>query len=126
MNKILLVDDDSELLRGLTVRLQAAGYAVVTASSGIAAIEVATQEKPDLVILDIMMPDAHGFKVMERLRAKRSLAHIPIIILSGRNPEPFERDAHRAGACAFFRKPADNDKLLAAIEHALADETPVT
>ena len=74
---------------------------------------------PDLIILDLGLPVGDGFVVIQRLRAIVSLAHIPIIVLSGRDPALNAERALLAGAQAFFQKPADNNVLLAAIERAL-------
>lgn len=116
--KILIVDDDKDLLRGLTFRLRANGYETVIATDGYSAISVAQKEKPDLIILDIGLPAGDGFIVMERLRNHPSLALIPIIILTARDSQINKERALKAGAVAFFQKPADNDKLLAAIKKA--------
>jgi DNA-binding response OmpR family regulator len=114
--KILIVDDDKDLLRGLSFRLRANGYETVIATDGYSAISVAQKEKPDLIILDIGLPAGDGFIVMERLRNHPSLALIPIIILTARDSQINKEGALKAGAVAFFQKPADNETLLAAIK----------
>ena len=116
--KILIVDDDKDLLRGLNFRLRAHGYETVIATDGYSAISVAQKEKPDLIILDIGLPVGDGFTVMERVGKSQSLALIPIIVLSARDSQINRERALKAGAMAFFQKPADNDKLLAAIKKA--------
>jgi len=119
--KILLVDDDKDLLRGLNFRLRANGYETVIATDGYSAISVAQKEKPDLIILDIGLPGGDGFIVMERVGRSQSLALIPIIVLSARDPQINKERALKAGAIAYFQKPADNDKLLAAIKKAMGN-----
>ena len=89
------------------------------AIDGYSAISVAQKEKPDLVILDIGLPAGDGFTVMERVGQIQSLALIPIIVLSARDLQTNKERALKAGAIAFFQKPADNDKLLTAIQQAL-------
>jgi CheY-like chemotaxis protein len=121
MKKILVVDDDKDVLLGLNVRLRANGYNVVFASDAISAISVARQEKPDAIILDIGLPAGDGFVVMKRLRSLLPLAHIPIVILTGKDPMMNREKALSAGAQAFLQKPVDNDVLLLAIWKALAD-----
>jgi putative two-component system response regulator len=116
--KILIVDDDKDLLRGLNFRLRAQGYETVIATDGYSAISVAQKEKPDLIILDIGLPVGDGFTVMERVGRSHSLGLIPIIVLSARDSQINRERALKAGAMAFFQKPADNDKLLSAIEKA--------
>ena len=116
--KVLIVVDDKDLLRGLSFRLRAYGYKTVVATDGYSAISVAQKEKPDLIILDIGLPAGDGFIVMERLRNHPSLALIPIIILTARDLKINKERALKAGAVAFFQKPADNDKLLDVIQKA--------
>ena len=119
--KILIVDDDRDLLLGLRKRLKANGYDVVAATDGYSAVSVMRQEMPDLMILDLGLPAGDGFVVLQRLQTLISLAHIPIIVLSGRDPAANAERALLAGARAFFQKPADNDALLAAIQQTLAE-----
>ena len=119
--KILVVDDDMDLLRGLNVRLKANGYNAVFASDGISAISVARKEKPDLIILDIGLPAGNDFTVMQRLRALIPLAAIPVIILTARDPWNNEERAISAGAETFLQKPFDNDVLFEAIRTVLGE-----
>jgi CheY-like chemotaxis protein len=121
MKKILVVDDDKDVLLGLNLRLRANGYSVAFASDAISAISVARQEMPDAIILDIGLPAGDGFVVMKRLSSLLPLAHIPIIILTGKDPMINREKALSAGAQAFLQKPVDNDVLLLAIRKALAD-----
>jgi two-component system KDP operon response regulator KdpE len=124
--KILIVDDDQDLLLGLTPRLKANGYTVVSAMDGISAIGVARKETPDLVILDLGLPGGDGFVVLERMRSLPDLVAIPVIVLSARDPTHNEKRALDAGALAFFQKPADNHDFLAAIRHALGETTALS
>jgi len=119
--KILIVDDDKDVLLGLNVRLRASGYTVASATDAIQAISVAQQEKPDAIILDIGLPGGDGFVVMERLRSLIPLAHIPIIILSGKDPIINREKAINAGAQAFLQKPVDSVVLLQVIRKALGE-----
>jgi len=116
--RILLVDDDEDLLRGLNFRLRANGYETVLATDGYSAINMAQKEKPDLIILDIGLPAGDGFIVMERLGKLPSLTLIPVIVLTARESQINKVRALKAGATAFFQKPADNDQLLAVIQKA--------
>ncbi|MCJ7748838.1 MAG: response regulator [Desulfobacterales bacterium] len=114
--RILLVDDDEDLLRGLNFRLRANGYETILAKDGYSAINMAQKEKPDLIILDIGLPAGDGFIVMERLGKVPSLTLIPVIVLTARDSQTNKTRALKAGAVAFFQKPADNDQLLAVIQ----------
>jgi DNA-binding response OmpR family regulator len=117
--KVLIVDDDKDMLKGLGIRLRANGYGVVFAADGITAISVARKEEPDVIILDIGLPAGDGFTVMERLGALLPVAHIPIIVLTARDVSVNKERALKGGAIAFFQKPVDNDALLEAIRNAL-------
>ena len=122
-NKILIIDDDQDLLLGLTARLKANGYKIISAMDGTAAITVARREAPDLIILDLGLPAGDGFVVLERIKGLADLGAIPVIVLSARNPEGNEKHALDAGAVAFFQKPPNNHEFLIAIRQALG-ETP--
>ena len=110
--RILLVDDDPDLLRALRLRLRANNYEVTTASDGYAAIAAAQKERPALIILDLGLPVGDGFVVLNRLQNSDALSGVPVIVLSARDPQNNEEKALKAGAAAFFQKPADNDELL--------------
>ena len=117
--KILLVDDDPDLLRALRLRLRANNYEVTTASDGYAAIAAAQKERPSLIILDLGLPVGDGFVVLDRLQNSDALAGIPVIVLSARDPQNNEDRVMKAGAAAFFQKPVDNDELLNVIRVSL-------
>jgi len=117
--KILVVDDDSDLVRALRLRLRANNYEVTTASDGYAAIACAQREHPSLIILDLGLPVGDGFVVLDRLQNSDTLAGIPVIVLSARDPQTNEERALKAGATAFFQKPADNEELLNVIRASL-------
>ncbi len=117
--KVLIVDDDTDIRRGLNVRLQATGYEVLFAGDAMSAISVAVKERPDLVILDIGLPAGDGYVVMERFQKYPALACIPVIVLSARDAETHRQKALDAGAYAFIRKPADTSQLLKTIRAAL-------
>jgi DNA-binding response OmpR family regulator len=117
--KVLIVDDDKDVLRGLGIRLKANGYNVFFAADGISAISAARKEDPEVIILDIGLPAGDGFSVMERLRSLLPVAHIPIIILTARDMPGNKERALNAGAQAFLQKPVDNDVLLETIRKVL-------
>lgn len=117
--KILVVDDDPDLVRALRLRLRANDYQIATASDGYTAIASAQKEKPDLIILDLGLPAGDGFVVLERLQNSDTLAGVPVIVLSARDPQSNEEKALKAGASAYFQKPADNDELLNSIRVSL-------
>lgn len=120
--KILIVDDDKDLLRALHIRFKANNYEVVSATDAYMATKMSRDENPDLIILDIGLPMGDGFLVMDRLKDILPASMIPIIMLTGRDPEANKERALKAGAFAFFQKPADNDALLAAVRKALGED----
>jgi DNA-binding response OmpR family regulator len=124
--KILIVDDDEHLLIGLAAKLRASGYAVVSALDGVAAVAVARQEVPDLILLDLGLPAGDGFLVLERLRAMTELVTTPVIVLSARDPAGNKLRSLQAGAVAFLQKPTDNRELLAEIRRALGEEVALS
>ena len=122
VKKILIVDDDEHLLLGLATKLKANGYAVVSAPDGVAAVAVARQELPDLILLDLGLPAGDGFLVLERLKAMTELVSTPVIVLSARDPTSNKQRALQAGAVAFLQKPPDSRGLLTEIRRSLGEE----
>jgi len=117
--KILIIDGDTDIRRGLNIRLRTSSYTTTFAGDGAGAISVARKEQPDLILLDLGLPAGDGFQVLERLKMNTELAHIPVIVLSARDPEANEKRAMKAGARACFQKPVDDEDLLEAIASAL-------
>lgn len=117
--KILVVDDDLDIRLGLNARLRANGYDAVFAEDGDGAIGVASEERPDLILLDLGLPDGDGFSVLDRLKQDADLAGIPVVVLSARDAEENERRALGAGAAGFLEKPAENEELLGTIAGAI-------
>jgi DNA-binding response OmpR family regulator len=122
--RILIIDDDPHLLLGLTPRLKANGYKVVTAPDAALAIGVARNELPDLIILDLRLPAASdGLLLLQNIRSTAELMQTPVIVLSSADATESERGVLDAGAMAFFQKPVLNNELLAAIRRALMEVT---
>ena len=124
--KILVVDDDPDLVRAMRLRLRANNYEVTTATDGYTAIASAQKERPALIILDLGLPVGDGFVVLDRLQNIDSLSSVPVIVLSARDPQSNEERALKAGAAAFFQKPADNDELMNAIRLSLSPASAPT
>lgn len=121
MAKILIVEDDQDTRQLLNVRLQSSGYETAFAADAVTAIAVAREERPDLILLDFGLPGGDGAVVMERLKAFPALAHIPVIVVSAREPTATGERSLIAGAVAYVQKPIDNEQLLGAIRSALGD-----
>lgn len=115
--KILVVDDEEDVAKALKVRLKANGYHVVLAFDSVQAFTMANKERPDLIILDIMIPGGGGFVVVERLKQSTATHHIPIIILTGISGG--EERAYKVGASGYVMKPYHPEKLLETINNAL-------
>jgi DNA-binding response OmpR family regulator len=119
--KILIVDDDPDLRRALRLRLRANNYETVHAQDGYSAIAVARKERPDLIVLDLGLPAGDGFLVLERLQNIDTMAGVPVVVLTARDPQNNEERALKGGAAAFFQKPVDNAELLDVIRASLTD-----
>jgi CheY-like chemotaxis protein len=124
--KILIVDDEKDVLSVLERGLAAEGYSVVKAENGEDALAIAENEQPDAVILDVLMPDMDGGEVARRLRKMPETSHIPVIFLTGMFPKRSESEQGRLVAgCKMFDKPYDILKLITAIEEVTAAESKI-
>jgi len=110
--KILVADDDAQLQRALRITLASRGYDVVAARDGAEAIELAASAHPDLLLLDLGMPNVDG---MDVIRAVRAWSNVPILVLSGRTDSAEKVEALDAGADDYVTKPFAMDELLARI-----------
>ncbi len=117
--RVLVVDDSPDALTILRMMIESGGYEVETADSVRSAIELARQFKPDLILTDIGMPEEDGFGLLKRVRADASLAHLPVIALTGFASSPTRDDALRAGFSAHLAKPVEQPTLVYAIDDAL-------
>ena len=116
---ILVVDDEQDLLDLIEYNLKKEGFDVITAEDGKEGIEVARERNPDLMLLDIMMPKMDGMEVVERMRADKSLKHIPIIFLTARGDEKTEVKGLDKGGDDYITKPISTTKLISRIKAVL-------
>jgi adenylate cyclase len=116
--KILAVDDTPENLRLLEALLTPRGYELVTASSGPQALALIATEKPDLLLVDIVMPEMNGYEVTKRVRADAASRHLPIIMITATGGADLVRSLE-AGADDFVSKPFDQYELLARVKSLL-------
>lgn len=116
---VLIVDDEDRNRRLLEVFVRADGYAVLTAASGAEAIRLACAQRPDLVLLDLMMPGQDGFEVARALRADERTARIPVLIVTSLDDAAARSRAGAAGADELIVKPVDRWKLTDAMRRAL-------
>ena len=125
MTRVLIVDDEPQILRALRINLTARQYEVVTAADGSAALRAAAEDHPDLVVLDLGLPDIDGVQVVRHIRA---WSPVPIVVLSGRADSRDKVDALDAGADDYVTKPFNVDELLArirAVTRRTAADAPV-
>ena len=110
--KILAVEDDASVLAVTKKRLEIAGYEVITAIEGLEGLKKARSEKPDLIILDLMLPNLNGYQICSMLKRDRKYQNIPIILLTSRSKEKDVDEGFKAGADAYITKPYDSEALL--------------
>lgn len=131
---VLVVDDHARIVRAVQIVLERRGYRVVGAKDGIEGLDKAFEEKPDVIILDIIMPVLDGYEVAKRLKRHRATRRIPIIMLTATGriddvPPEEKRELHRrleeqikgfdAGAVEFLTKPIEAGKLVKVVEAVL-------
>jgi len=116
MKKIVLIEDDSDLFSLLKYNLEKEGYAVAGSQTGKGAIELCRRERPDLIILDIMLPDSDGLDICRRIRGHQELAHIPVIFLTARAAETDRIVGLELGANDYIVKPFFVRELMARVK----------
>ena len=116
MKKIALIEDDGDLFALLKYNLEKEGFAFTGSQSGKGAIELCRREKPDLILLDVMLPDADGLEICKNLRAHHELAHIPVIFLTARASETDRIVGLELGANDYLVKPFFIRELIARIK----------
>jgi CheY-like chemotaxis protein len=114
--RILIADDDPVILRLIQVNLELEGYEVLTANNGQEAVDAASVEHPDLVILDIMMPRLDGYQACELLKSKDETKDIPVIFLSAKAQQGDIEKGQSFGVAAYLTKPFDPTELLEVVE----------
>ena len=127
MKKILVVDDNEIVVKTLSLKLQGAGYQVITALDGAEAVAAARKETPDLILLDISFPPDvggvpwDGFRIMEWFQRLDTAKKIPIIIITGTEDPKARERATSSGAIAYFQKPLEHDYLIKVVRATLGD-----
>ncbi len=122
MNKILIIEDDPDIGKIISKRLTAEGFEVVIATDACLGVESTHKEKPNLIILDLMLPCGGGLGVLENLRLSNQTRFIPIVVLTGmQNPE-YKEKVLKLGVDAYLSKPFDAAALVATIKDILAKQ----
>jgi DNA-binding response OmpR family regulator len=120
--RILLIDDHQTVFRLLEAIVRIKGYKLLYAESGQQGIVMARKEQPDLILLDVMMPDIDGFKVCQYLKENDDTKEIPIMFLTARGADGDLEAGRKAGADGFMTKPFQTMEVLKQIERLLADK----
>ena len=123
MTRILVVEDEADVREVVKATLQENGYQVIEAADGLegytAAADAAVAEKPDLIVLDLMLPKLNGFEVLEKLKENPQTSYIPVVVLTARGQSQDETRALRAGAADYMTKPWSADELADRVRIAL-------
>jgi adenylate cyclase len=119
MKKILIVDDEPEVVEMTKKRLLAQGYEVITAKDGEEGYALTLAEKPDLIILDILMPKKDGLTMLRQIKTEDATREIPVILLSAKGEAELLMKGKQYGAVDYFIKPCDWDEMLKYIKRYL-------
>ena len=120
--KILIVEDNTDLLELLCMNCEDAGFSTASATNGVEALEKARTLLPDLIVLDLVLPELDGFAVCETLRKESATAAVPIIMLTGLSSQFSRYAGLESGGTDFFTKPASPNALVSRIKHLLRDQ----
>ena len=118
-NRILIVDDDEDILRGARIRLKGAGYKTFLAHDGAEGVLSAVENNPNAIVMDVRMPRMDGLTALAQLRGRRETKDIPVVMLSASLVD--QQAALNAGARYFLTKPYQGETLLAAVDSALSE-----
>jgi CheY-like chemotaxis protein len=118
--RILVVDDDPVILRLLQVNFRLEGYEVLTASRGDEALRVAKEKRPEVMVLDVMMPGIDGYEVCRRLKEDPDTASAPVIFLSARAQDADRDRGYALGVVAYVTKPFDPGQLVDVVRRAMS------
>lgn len=120
--KILIVEDEESLLKLESILLTTKGYLVQGATTGLAALEAVADEPPDLILLDIMLPEMDGFDVCERIKTDPQTKHIPVILLTARKTHEDVARGEAVGADQYITKPFKSTMVMEAIEKLISHD----
>lgn len=119
MHKVLIADDEANIRNILDFTLHAEGFTVIGASNGNEAFKLALREQPDIVILDVMMPDTDGIEACRRIKSDERTSRLPVILLTARSSSDDRRRGREAGADAYITKPFSPTKVVAVLREIL-------
>ena len=121
MQKILIAEDENDILELINFTLQFGGYEVIPTSNGAEALEMTRKEQPDLVLLDVRMPRMSGYQVCKEIKANSEISHIPVVFLSAKGQEVEIKTGFETGAVDYILKPFAPDQLLKRLDEILTN-----
>lgn len=122
--RVLIIDDDYSIRRLLALGLELAGFQTDTAENGLVGMRAAMRQRPDVIVLDVMMPGRDGYTVLDGIRTVDELADVPVVLLSARSTEQDFRRANAAGADTYMTKPFEFDHLVWQLREVLDPTSP--
>ncbi len=120
--RVLVVDDERHIVRLVQVNLERQGYEVLTAYDGVECLEKAKSERPDLIVLDVMMPRMDGFEALQRLKSDPETSHIPVIMLTARAQDRDVLQGYQYGADLYLTKPFSPMELLSLVRRVFESQ----
>ncbi len=121
--KVLVVDDEPDIVETLKFRLESQGFEVITAYDGLEALEKARNERPDLIILDLMLPKMDGYQVCRLLKFDEKYSNIPVLMLTAKTQEIDRTTGLKTGADEYMTKPFDSQELMKTVKDMLTSKT---
>jgi len=119
MNKILVIEDEADIVKVLKKRLLEHSFEVVVAMEGYKGTELAHREKPDLIILDLMLPVGDGLTILKNIKAASETSRIPVVVITGKKDEDYKKKVIAEGVEAYLEKPYDAVELIEIINESL-------
>jgi len=119
--KVLIIEDEEEMAYMLKIILKERNYQVINSYDGEEGLKKAYQYKPDLILLDVLLPKIGGYKVCSTLKSNKKYQKIPVVMITAKQEKEDENLSYKIGADAFFTKPFDREKLLKKIEELLGN-----
>ena len=119
--KIMVVDDEPYIARVIKFKLEQEGYTVISANDGITGLSKIKEEKPDLVLLDVMMPGMSGYEVCQKIKGDAELAGIPVVILTAKGQERDREQGFSMGASDYITKPFSPNRLLELVKSIIGE-----
>ncbi|SDQ81379.1 response regulator transcription factor [Flagellimonas zhangzhouensis] len=121
-HKILIVDDEPNIVMTLEYAFKKKDFGVFIARDGTEALDIAKKEKPDVILLDIMMPEMDGFETLKHVRSNNELSHTKVVFLSAKNKEKDIEKGLKLGADAYMTKPFSIKKVIADVEQLITEK----